>query len=205
VNVAVRIQHHPSRADLLPALLERLLGFDDVQVITDPGGPKPSSWRTHRLCLESLPDAATHLLLIQDDAIPCADFADKALAAIEQHPTRIIVFFVPGFGHLTRRIEIARRKSLAFVDLPGGSFVPVVCIAYPAEIACAIPAFADARRMPVSRADDAVVGTYARAHRLFPLATVPSLVDHDDTVPSAMGMRTRPGQKHRVAALFADA
>lgn len=205
MKVAVRVQHHRSRADLIPPLLARLAGFDDVQVATDPGGPKPSSWRTHRLCLESVPDDATHLLAIQDDAIPCDGFAEKALAAIEQHPARIVVFFVPGFGHLTRRMQLARRQKLAFVDLLGGSFVPVVCLAYPADVAREIPGFADARRMPVGRADDAVVGTYARAHRQFPVATVPSLVEHDDTVPSAMGMKTRPGQRHRVAALFADA
>src|SRR5687768_15651782 len=100
--IAVRVQHHPSRAHLLPPLFERLVGFDDVQVIADPGGRQPSSWRTHRLCLESVPDGADQLLVIQDDGWPCERFPERATAVIDAHPTRIICFFTPGFGHLSR-------------------------------------------------------------------------------------------------------
>lgn len=203
LNLAVRVQHHPSRAHLLPALLERL-PFADVQVVADPGGSRPSSWRTHRACLEALPDAATHLLVVQDDALPCRQFAGRALATLAQQPGRIVCFFVPGFGHLSRRFHLAARQGFKVVDLPVTGFVPVVAVAYPAEVARAIPVYVDARRIPTNRADDAVIATYARAHRTPVAATVPCLVEHLDGEPSVMRMKHATGMPHRVAALYAD-
>ncbi len=202
MNVATRIQHVPSRAHLIPPLLARLDGLHDVQVVTDPGGPKPSSWRTHRLCLEATPDDATHLLCLQDDALPCDDFAARALAAIEERPDRIIAFFLPGIGYLTRQVLVARKRKQRWLDLAPMSFVPLVAVVYPVAVARAIPGFADRRRMNVGRADDAVVGTYVRGHRIQACATLPCLVEHDDEIESAMGMRSGTGKPYRSAAWF---
>jgi hypothetical protein len=204
-QVAVRVQHHPARAHLLPTLLERLKGFGDVAVVTDPGGSKPSSWRTHRACLEALPEQATHLLCLQDDAWPCEDFAARAHVVIAAHPSRIVCFFLPGFGYLLRRVNLARRNQHPLMEIPVSTFVPLVAVSYPADVARAIPEFADKRRMPISRADDAVVATYVRAHRLGAVAPLPCLVEHLDGEPSVMRMRHGTRAPHRVAAWYAEA
>lgn len=197
------VQHHPSRADLLPGLLAALDGLDP-QVITDPGGRQKSSWRTYRLCLESIPGDATHACIIQDDAIPCDHFAEAVRAAIEERPTRVIALFMSGIGHLMRRANIARKNREHWLELPPSSYVPLVATIFPADIARAIPRFADSRKIPVARADDAVVGTYCRAHRIMACATVPSLVEHDATVVSVTGYPTNKDGAHRKAAWFVD-
>lgn len=200
--IATRVQHHLSRAHLLTDLLPRLHGLDP-QVITDPGG-KRSTWRTHRLCLESAPADATHLLVLQDDAWPCDDFASLVRAAVEERPDRIVCLFVSGIGHLMRHVNIARKNRERWLELPPIAYTPCVAIVYPADHARAIPAFADAKRVGIGRTDDAVVGQYARAHRVTACATLPSLVEHRDDVDSVMGMPSGKGAPHRVAAWFVE-
>ena len=203
MNIAARVQHHPSRAALLDELLPRLAGLLP-EVIIDPGGVR-SSWRTHRLCLESVPDDATHLLVLQDDAWPCDDFPALCRAAIAERPDRIICLFVPGVGNLIRRIDVARKRGDRWFDFPQITFLPLVGIVYPAEVAREIPRFADKKRIPVGRADDAVIGQFARAHKQFAVATLPSLVEHRDEVASVMRMPSGAGRPHRLAAWFQDA
>lgn len=207
MNLAVRIQHHPSRAALVAELLPHLHGLPDPAVITDPDprARRPSSWRTHRACLESTPADATHLLVLQDDAWPCEDFAEKALEAIAEKPDRLIALFVPGVSYLTRQVNVARLRQQPWLELPRTSFVPLVGVVYPADHARRIPGFADARRIGPHRADDAVVATYARAHKLSAVATLPSLVEHRDEVPSTMRMPHGRARPHRVAAWFEGA
>ncbi len=200
-TLATRVQHHPSRAPLLDALLPRLNGLDP-QVIADPGGKQRSTWRTHRLCLESVPDDATHLLCVQDDAWPCDGFSERGRAAIEERPDHIVVFFLSGVGHLARAVALARKRNERWMTLPPISYVPVVGIAYPAEHARAIPAFADKRRISVGRTDDAVIATYTRANRVAVSATLPCLVEHLDAVPSVLGMPSGRGAPHRLAAWY---
>ncbi len=200
MNLAVRVQHHPSRAHLLDDLLPRLAGLAPV-VIPDPGGRR-STWRTHRLCLESTPDDATHLLVVQDDAWPCVYFAERVHAAIREKPDRIIALFVSGIGPIARRVNLARKERAPWMEMPSMTYVPLVAVVYPAEVARAIPEFADAKKITVGRADDAVVGQFCRAHRLTACAPLPSLVEHRDEVPSVMGMPSGRGAAHRVAAWF---
>jgi predicted nucleic acid-binding protein len=88
------------------------------------------------------------------------------------------------------------------MEINPGAFVPVVAIVYPREHAEAIPAYTDKRKVPTHRADDAVIAAYVRAHRIGALATIPSLVEHDDTLESLMGYQRGEGRPHRRAALY---
>ncbi len=171
-------------------------------MIRDPGGRIRSTWRCHRLCLESVPDDATHLLVLQDDARPCDGFAEAVHAVLEERPGRILCLFVPGSGPLLRRVTLARKNGERWFDMPSISYVPTVATVYPADEARQIPAFADAKRVPVGRTDDAVVAMFTRAHRLTACAPLPSLVEHLDSVPSVMGMPSGNGASHRRAAWF---
>ncbi len=171
-------------------------------VVTDPGGRIRSTWRCHRLCLESVPDDATHLLVLQDDALPCDGFAASVHAAIAERPDRILCLFVPGSGPLLRRITLARKNRERWFELPSISYIPLVGVVYPADVARLISPFADAKRIPVGRTDDAVVAMYARAHRLTACAPLPSLIEHRDDVVSVSGMPSGAGLAHRRAAWF---
>lgn len=80
--VSALVQHHPSRAHLLPELLERLAPLP-VQVVPDPQphGLYRSAWRSYWACLRAFPDDATHVLIVQDDVTLCRDLP-QALPAI---------------------------------------------------------------------------------------------------------------------------
>lgn len=201
LNIACRVQHHPSRAHLLPQLLHALDGLGP-QVITDPGGRNNGTWRTHRACLESVGPDATHLLVVQDDAQPCDGFAAKIHDAVADHPGKIVCAFAPGVGNILRLFHRARAGGDRYLIFPPTTFVPLVAVVYPRAHAEAAPRFADARRMSIGRADDAVISTYARANRVPVVATVPCLVEHDDDEPSLMGMPHGRGHPHRRAAWF---
>lgn len=173
-------------------------------MITDPGGKQRSSWRPHRLCLESVPDDATHLLVLQDDAWPCDDFAARAKAAIATRPHRLICFFLSGVGHFARAVNVARKRGEPWLEVPSLAYIPLVSICYPAALAREIPAFADAKRIPVGRTDDAVVGQWARARGITACAPLPCLVEHLDGVPSVTGMPSGHGSPHRRAVWYVE-
>lgn len=195
------IQHHSSRVREAAELIERLDGLDPI-LVTDPGGPKTSTWRTHRLCLESVPDNASHLLVVQDDAWPCDRFDDAVYAAICEKPESILCLFAPGAGPVARQFGMARRAGSRWMPWRISAYLPLVAVVYPADLARQIPAFADAKRFAIGRADDAIVGSFVRAHKLQAWASVPCLVQHRDELASVMRMPSGKQAPHRLAALW---
>lgn len=178
----------------------------DPGVIQDPGGPRPSSWRTHQACLQSVPDDATHFLVLQDDAWPCADFSTRVHTAIQEQPDRILCLFVSAM-YQGRFMWQAKERGDRFLELRIRAYVPLVGVVYPADIAREILSHSVDKRTGPNRADDAVVANYVRWKRCGALATVPCLVDHRDDVPSVFPqMHKWHGKRrpHRVAALFTD-
>jgi hypothetical protein len=206
-SVAVRIQHHPSRAELLPRLLATLTAFSDVRVIPDPNPDGLiDPWRTHRACLEAMPSDATHLCVLQDDALPADNFHAKLCAALEQHPDTLISLFTPGFSYLAKQMREAHARHEQFTPLAVRAFVPLVAVLYPRAIIDGLLEWADARfnernRRQLRGADDGIVALYCRQTRLQPLLIVPSIVQHDDGV-GTIGKPHRRAGPHRRAALL---
>lgn len=153
-----------------------------------------------------MPQDATHLLIVQDDALLCDDFARRALEAVTARPDALLALFTPGFPFMARRIEQQRRLGEAFAVLPPAAFTPLVAQIYPRAHVDGLLAYSDGSRWPratrMGTADDAIVAGYVRANRLAVVATVPSLVEHMDEVPSIAKPSHRQG-KHRRAAWFA--
>lgn len=156
--------------------------------------------------MEAMPAAASHLLIVQDDALLCEDFAARAVTAVTARPDVLLALFVPGFPFMARRVERQRLLGEAFADLPPAAFTPVVAMSYPRAHVEALLAYSDASRWPratrMGTADDAIVAGYVRANRLSVVATVPSLVEHRDEIPSIAKPSHRQG-RHRRAAWFA--
>lgn len=165
-------------------------------MVTDPGGDVSSAWRTYRLCLRSAPKTATHLLAIQDDAVPCEHFAEAVLAAIEARPTAAICFFLGGHPPFTASLAMrARKEKRSWVQVATRDFVPTVATAYPREMALELADWVDEHK-PGCRGDDAPVGDFFRVRRHLhqAWATVPSLVQHPDDQPSLIGRRHLSGR-----------
>ena len=195
-RIAVRVQHHGSRAHLIPPLLAALRDFDDVVVVTDKGDT-PDHWRSHRAVLEAMPEDATHLLALQDDLIVRAGLAERVALAIERRPESVLLAFVPGFARERRLMAMAQKAGEPFVAFVIGSYVPLVATIYPREVVNGLLAWATPR---MHGPDDGIVAQFCRRRRIRPLMIVPCLVDHDDRLPS-VGKTMRPGP-HRRAALL---
>lgn len=203
MNIATIVQHHPERAELLPALLERLPAGALVVTDPEPDHPIPNPWRCYRECILSIPDDATHALIVQDDAVPHPDFPAVLERCVAARPDRIVCFFIA-----THPVRGARRALEAYAagspwsELLTTEFLPVIATVWPAELARTFLAWADARARPGSRSDDGLAGRFIRAHGVRPLATVPCLVDHPDVERSLIGKRAMAGRNRARVALI---
>lgn len=201
-SIAVRIQHHPSRAPLADNLAADLDGFSDVRVVADPkpDGP-PNTWRAHRACLVAMPDAANYLLVLQDDAIPCQHFASKLLAGIALRPETILICFTPGFKHHWQQFVEAKKQRKTLIPFRVGAYLPTVAILYPADVSRRLVAWTDEKYRARAGSDDGIAADFTRKHKLQPYAFVPCICDHNETVLSVGRDRLRKGT-HRRAALL---
>lgn len=203
MRVSTAIQHHPSRADVADELLAAIPG-SVLATDPNPDGPK-SPWRCYRHALATIPDDATHRLVIQDDAIVCGRFAETLPLLVAARPDRLLVLFVGGNARdAIPRIRRASRDGIPWIPLDYNRWCPVVAAIWPRRLADACLAYVDRQKWPSSyRADDAIVGQFLKAERETAIATVPSLVDHPDDVPSLIGKRNRHGlDKGRIAACW---
>jgi hypothetical protein len=186
----VAIQHHRARADLLPRLVDGLGGLDVVVCVDDGDGP-PNPWRGHLACLEAFSSEIkknSHLVVIQDDALVCEAFECHLHCALEAEPDAVLVLFLAGYPRLSA--ITARRAYDAgddFSPIHQRDCVPVVGVSYPAELVADVLAWSAGYRGRVSRSDDFMLGQWARQRKVRVLATVPSLVEHPDDVPSLIG------------------
>lgn len=195
MRVQTVVQHHPSRAHLLPSLLAALPA--GTQIVTDPEPANRSPWATYLQCLRSLEDDATHLCLIQDDAQPCRDFA-KAVALLAQNrPSDPLVLFAPGLGQQRRRILAACQAGERYADLTiPNSFIPAVCVLWPRWAVDSILRYENEHPFGPdrSKADDGALGKWAAATGARIMATVPSLVEHPDMERSLVGRLAMGGK-----------
>lgn len=188
VRLSIAVQHHPSRADIVGPLLDALPGATLV-VDPDPLSGLRSPWRTYRHALETTPERATHRLIVQDDVVPCRGFVPAAEAALAAQPDRLVTFIVCGnpFEH-KQAVHRACANGYQWAELDNQRWCPVIALAWPVALIRPCLDFVDAQNWPETfTADDEVVGRYCQASGQLPLATVPSLVDHPDDVPSLLG------------------
>jgi hypothetical protein len=201
VSLSIAVQHHPARTALLPALRERLGTFELVADPEPDGIPSPL--RTYREALRRTPEWATHRLVIQDDAWPCEDFARLAEAALAERLDDIVCFFVPGSAGTRGPVLRASQAGERWARVRTGAWVPTVATSFPATIAADFLEFSSTRPMLRERGDDGPLAKFCRRRRLQPWATVPSLVEHADRVPSLIGRKAAAGgNPGRVAALY---
>lgn len=203
MNVSVAIQHHPARAHLVDTLAARL-GAAEIVTDPDPDGPR-SPYRTYTEALRRTPDWATHRLIVQDDAQVVDGFPDRMRALLDEHPDRLVAFFVPGAPPHRAAVRRALADGQRWVTLPP-TWIPTVALCWPVDL---IPSFLQwgLERWPegVARAgDDGPVGKWAARAGVRAVAPVPSLVQHPDVEPSLIGRRAQAGaNRARVAADYA--
>lgn len=173
-------------------LADRIGG--DVVWDPDPDdGLKP--WRTFRRLLEETPTWATHRFQIQDDGVPCHNLRGAVERACAAQPDRLLVFFVGGHPAPNAQAVLAAcRQDIPWATLSHQAFVPCVSTCWPAAMAADILAFVDRQKWPNAfAADDEIVGRFVRSERIWPIASVPSLVEHTDVGTSLIRRRQTNG------------
>jgi hypothetical protein len=183
----VVVQHVASRAPILSRLTDAVAPLD-VRIVADEG-EKPDPWRGYQRCLrEALEAGHDHAIIVQDDAIPCFDFACHLRCVIAAEPNAALVLFLAAQPRLTAHGATAARQARnPFAVLHSRDWMPAVAVSYPLAMVEQILAWANKVGGRHSRSDDHMLGRWARETKARVLVTVPSLVEHPDDQPSVIG------------------
>lgn len=206
LKLSVTIQAHPDRAELAEELQARLGRGVTITYDPDPDG-RPSPWRTYRECLDSTPASCTHRLIVQEDIDPCPHFLTAVRSACRARPHDVLIFYVGGNApqHCSSMMRAAA-LGLQWAALQGGQFIPTVAVAWPVAHVCPVVCWvADQDQWPDSFvADDEIVNHACQALGIFPLASVPSLVEHRNELDSLMQTRHLDDPGRRAHCLIGE-
>lgn len=210
MKLSASIMAHPDRSALVADLRERLTGAGEIPVYWDDEGPASGNadrvWRTARGGWGLADPEADWHVLIQDDAVPCADFLPGLAHALLEVPDDATVCPYLGQGGAA-----SKRWGLlgAQADQRGASFVRAsslmwgVAICLPTRLIPEMIESADRmHRVP----DDMRVAGWTKKRRGEVWYTWPSLVDHRP-VPSITKHRAadrRAVRHHQGSALEID-
>ena len=196
--IVARIQGHPSRGDLHQALIDSL-GLPTELCLHSSDPPDP--WSGYRACLSDLP-RCTHVLVIQDDAVVCQNFAGAVDTISFSNKDVPVCLFLGAYPASTAtRARRAMQAKRRYVHLGPTTFVPLVACLWPKAKAEEFLEWGLHNK--TTRADDGNAARWARQTRQEVRVTVPSLVQHNDYVPSVKGGRQhKPGAESWRRAVF---
>jgi len=168
---------HPRRDHLVPHLVEDL-GITDDKVVWDTANNR---WHTGRRAMASYdPDCDWHVV-VQDDAIVCADFLEGMAQALEYVPDDCIVQPYVGTGrpiqgYVQQAVDQADAEGACWIEMRGMNWG--VAVAVPTWTIESMLVWCDRRTWPNY---DKRVGQYYLSKLAWSTwYTWPSLVDHMD-------------------------
>lgn len=201
-KIVARIQAHPSRADLWPSLIESLAPLP-VEVSEHSSDP-PNPWAGYQRALRSgLETTATHVLVIQEDAIVSRNFSRALLLianAKPDHPVSLFLSWLPPAVAKDAREAMIRRER--YLRHRPAKFCSVVAVLWPVDAARRFLEWTSSGvKLPGHpgnvRSDDACLGDWIRRQQETVWVTLPSLVEHPDMVASVKGRQNALWGKDR--------
>lgn len=200
VELTVAVMTVPGREQSLDRLLAAIAPLEPI-IVSDTEHTR-NTWAQYQRCLTE-GALGTHRLVLQDDALPVEGFAELAVAALEKRSSRIVAFYVPALpAYFGRAMLVAAGGSFPWCELGvRGMFCPLVATCWPAGLAQACSSWPGHRRGNPMRADDARVMDWLKSQKKYATATVPCLVDHDETLPSSLA---NGGRYSRRCAILPD-
>jgi hypothetical protein len=188
---------------LIPPLLHHLATFP-CEVVEHSSQP-PDPWAGYKRCLTDLPDC-THLLILQDDALPVPGFADVLPAIAGNNRGRPVCLWLSGApANAAGRSKRALGRQ-PYIPLGPAPYVPLVAVLWPRQSAADFLEWSHtAARM--TRADDGNVARWVRQTRQEFAVCVPSIVEHNDFTPTVKGGTRKESHgtaSDRVASLLAE-
>lgn len=199
VRVVARIQHHPSRRDLIPGLTRAVAPLPVV--VCPHSSDPPNPWKGYEQALEDgVNDSMnpTHVLVLQDDVQVCRNFALAVTRIARRNPDiPVSLFLAHDPRAVGRDLLLALKAGEPYFGYRVSKFVPAVAMLWPAQKAreflewtrsgVRLPGPVLSDKTIDVRSDDAVIGEWHRRTQQRILCTAPSLVEHDPQVVSTIG------------------
>ena len=160
--------HTPKRARWTSSLVLWLTKGYRVRLITDQ---QQNLWENAVRALTSAEPGDTHLLILQDDILPCRDLIETAQKIIEVLPNEIVTLFT---NH--PNAQLARRGQVNYLKLRKWLMAQAYIV--PVEVAADFVQWCEKNVDPKIYFDDNRWAMYCWYHHRYVWATVPSLVDH---------------------------
>jgi hypothetical protein len=153
---------------------------------------------------QAVRSAFSHVVVLQDDVMPCAKFPRAVMAAIHERPDEVISLWVGDLRNTTAKFfRKAQGAGEGWSPVHFSDIHHCVALVWPRELAVKFLEWAATSRLPgenrARQSDDAIVGAWARRTHNQVWATVPSLVEHNDDIPSTIG-RPQGGRDRRAIA-----
>lgn len=172
----------------------------------------PNPWQGYRKALSGLPDADSHVCVLQDDVRVCQNFPqviERIAAANPDVPVGLFLSRLPIRVSSLALKAAKRRECYVNAHFRTNEFCPVVGVLWPIHKAREFMNWADEnpRRLGhhAPRSDDGVLGRWCAITKQTVRFTVPSLVQHPDEVKSTIGRKEHWGRdKGRVALLYCE-
>lgn len=168
-KLAVRIQHIPKRerwAKYLAQMLnENRQPQNKLEIITDE---KYDLWTGAKKTLQSYKPGDTHLLVLQDDILPCKDLIFAAEQIVELLPNNHISLFSIGDWQTNPNVRWANLKTWRMAQ----------CYIAPVTMIEDFIKWADRHIKPEIYFDDDRWAMYLFANSILTYASNPSLVEH---------------------------
>lgn len=203
MRISVTVMAVPARklqAEYLAAIL-RYYPFSDVSVTYDQvaAGTHESEWLNGANSLRAGLGKGDWHVVIQDDAILTPNFYENIEGAINTVPTKSLISLYTGKARpFPKRIQEAVNKAVDETWLQYMLLLWGVGIVLPTSHIEPMLDFVADRTEPY----DTRIGIFYQRNRLPVYYTMPSLVDHDDDLGTAIpGHGTKPGARvaHRLA------
>ena len=204
MNISVTVMAVPSRkvqAEYLAAIL-RYYPFSDVSVTYDQvaAGTHESEWANGKASLLAGVGKGDYHVVTQDDAILTPNLYENIEGAIKTCPggNTLISLYTGKARPMGKRVEAAVNKVVDETWLDYWLLMWGVGIVIPTKHIEPLLDFVSDRTEPY----DTRIGIFYQRNRLPVYYTMPSLVDHDDELGTAIpGHGTEPGARvaHRLA------
>jgi hypothetical protein len=190
MRISAAIMTHPSRIPYAEELRDHLPELNPTIVVDPAPEEGPSALRTARLAWQAIADDATHHLVLQDDAIPCHDFAWHLGRAVAANPDCPLSLFTEWGSETAYAVRLAALCGASLTDVVD-CYIPTVGLVLPADLAREFSVYSDYD----GPHDDIALRFLLRSFGVPALITVPNLVDHAG-LPTILGGPIGRGTDH---------
>jgi hypothetical protein len=202
VKMSISIMAHPDREEFVKGLLKEVGGT--IPVAMDRRGE--GSWSCARKAWTLHDKFADYHLVLQDDAIPCSNFRERAISVLPEERSMAVSLFMAA-SNPKRTEDIVRRYTRGETSWVSPYLYNGVAIALPIPMILPMIDWVDDKRRAMHRRwglhrSDGRIFMYLHAKGIQTFYPIPCLVDHRDS-PSIVG--TKAWKKGRgQAVLFID-